>query len=88
MSGSSARQKAINAVTSYTPPANDGSLDGKNFQTVPLMHDVKTVSGAVEKQPVPLADYRALRWTLSELPAGQSATVHLRARVNANGSRP
>ena len=71
-----------------TPPAKEGSLDGKNFQAFPLTHEVKNAAGTVEKQPVPLAEYRALRWTLSELSAGQSAIVHLRARVNANGSRP
>ena len=69
---------------SAKPVAEQASLDGKNFGAVPLMREVKNAAGLAEKQPVPLAQYRALRWLLPELPPGHSATVSLRAKVLTN----
>lgn len=63
------------------PPAAEASLDGKTFSSLPLVREVKNEAGLLEKQPVPVAEYRALRWVISELPAGEGATVLLRARV-------
>lgn len=69
---------------SAKPAAEQASLDGKNFSPVPLMREVKNDAGAMEMQPVPLAEYRALRWTLPELAAGKSATFVLRAQLVTN----
>jgi uncharacterized repeat protein (TIGR01451 family) len=66
------------------PSAELASLDGKNFSAVPLMRDVKNQAGVVEKKPVPLAEYRAVRWNLPELAPGKTATVALRAQVLTN----
>jgi uncharacterized repeat protein (TIGR01451 family) len=66
---------------SAKPAAEQASLDGKNFSAFPLTRDVKNDAGVVEKQPVPLEQYRALRWSLPELAPGATATVSLRARV-------
>jgi uncharacterized repeat protein (TIGR01451 family) len=66
---------------STKPPAAEASLDGKIFAPVPLTREVKNEAGVLEKRPVPVAEYRALRWVINELPAGASATVLLRARV-------
>jgi uncharacterized repeat protein (TIGR01451 family) len=66
---------------SAKPPADQASVDGKNFNPIPLTREVKNKEGVMEKQPVPLAEYRALRWVIHELPAGGSTTVLLRARV-------
>ena len=66
---------------SAKPPAVQASVDGKNFNPIPLTREVKNKEGVTEKQPVPLAEYRALRWVISELPAGGSTAVLLRARV-------
>jgi uncharacterized repeat protein (TIGR01451 family) len=66
---------------SAKPAAEQASVDGKNFSPIPLMHEVKNAAGAMESQPVPLSQYRALRWTIKELPAGSNATVSVRARV-------
>jgi uncharacterized repeat protein (TIGR01451 family) len=69
---------------SANPVAPEASLDGKTFQRVPLTRPVITGSGVTVNEPVPIAEYRALRWNLDEVPAGESKTVTLRARVAAN----
>jgi uncharacterized repeat protein (TIGR01451 family) len=66
------------------PAAAEGSLDGKNFSPLPLMREVRNEAGAVENEPVPLAEYRALRWTLPELAPGKSTTVAVRAQIVTN----
>jgi hypothetical protein len=48
------------------------------------MHDVKNAAGVTEKQPVPLTEYRALRWNLAELAPDKSATFVLRTRLLTN----
>lgn len=56
--------------------ARAAAKDG-DFAAEPLMR--KAPDGKVE--PVPYGDYRALRWTLGQLPAGGMASVSARARV-------
>lgn len=69
---------------SAKPAAEQATLDGKNFSPVPLTREVKNKAGVMEKQPVPLAEYRALRWTLPELAPAQTATFVLRAQLLTN----
>jgi uncharacterized repeat protein (TIGR01451 family) len=71
---------------SAKPVAELASSDGKNFSAVPLMHDVKNDKSVVESKPLPLSQYRALRWVIKELAAGASATVSIRARVSLNAA--
>ena len=71
---------------SSRPIAQQASLDGKTFAPTPLMREVKNPAGITEKQPIPLGEYRALRWVLPELAAGTDAKVALRARVLTNSS--
>lgn len=71
---------------SAKPAAPEASLDGKTFQPVPLTRQAIDASGTTVNQPVPLAEYRALRWNLDEVPVGGTSTVTLRARV-ANGGK-
>ena len=52
------------------PAAPEASLDGKTFQQTPLTRPVINAAGIAENQAVPLSEYRALRWTLAEVPAG------------------
>lgn len=66
---------------SAQPAAEEASLDGKNFSSVPLMREARNDAGVLEQQPVPLAQYRALRWNLAELAPGKPATVVLRAQL-------
>ena len=72
------------AADSAKPAGAQASTDGKIFLPIPLTREVKKPDGTIEKQPVPLSDYRALRWTVAELPAGASTTVSVRARVITN----
>lgn len=57
------------------------SLDGLNFETAPIKRSVKRADGTVTLELVPLAQYRALRWVVGQLPAGKSATMTARAKV-------
>lgn len=69
---------------SARPTAEQATTDGKNFSPVPLMREVKNEAGVMEKQPVPLSEYRALRWTLPELAPEKTATFVLRAQLLVN----
>lgn len=66
---------------SAKPAGAQASLDGVAFAPIPLMREVTAADGSKQKQPVPPTEYRALRWTISELAPGASATVSARARV-------
>lgn len=69
---------------SAKPAGAQASLDGKNFQPIPLMREVKKVDGMTVKQDVPLAEYRALRWSIESLDPGKKVAVQLRATVRTN----
>lgn len=60
------------------PENASASTDGVNFSPMPL----KRKDGE-QMVNVPLKDYRALRWTISELPTGKSITVSAQIRVNS-----
>ena len=75
--------EGISYIPGSAKPANpQASLDGKTFAAMPLKTTVKNAQGKSEERLVPYADYRALRWTLGELPANDQATVSARALVN------
>jgi uncharacterized repeat protein (TIGR01451 family) len=58
------------------------SLDGVHFAPMPLMHVVNNADGKPDQKPVPLADYRALRWQVPALSAHADVTASLRVRIN------
>jgi len=60
------------------PESAQASTDGINFSSMPL----KRKEGK-QMVDVPLKDYRALRWTIAELPAGKSVTVSAQTRINS-----
>ena len=62
-----------------SPAQAQASTDGINFATMPLKRKVGT-----QNVNIPLQEYRALRWTISEIPAGQSVTVTAQTRVNSS----
>jgi uncharacterized repeat protein (TIGR01451 family) len=66
---------------------SQASLDGFTFAPIPLTRKVKTAQGKELVQPVPLAEYRALRWNTAELSAGAVISLRLTAKVNASPSR-
>lgn len=71
---------------SAKPAGAQASTDGKTFHPIPLTREVKKPDGTIEQEPVPLSEYRAIRWTIAELPASGSTTVSLRARVLTNAT--
>lgn len=60
------------------PAAALASTDGVNFAAMPLKRKVGT-----QTVNVPLREYRALRWTIAEVPAGKSVMVTAQTRVSS-----
>lgn len=56
------------------------TADGQ-FAAEPLMRTVRRPDGSTVREPVPAAEYRLLRWSLGQLPAGASVVVQARAQV-------
>ncbi|MBS0213046.1 MAG: hypothetical protein JSR26_07710 [Proteobacteria bacterium] len=65
------------------PAGAMASVDGQNFASMPLMRNVNGKDGKPLREPVPLADIRALRWDLGNLDPKQSKTVQLNVHVDA-----
>lgn len=63
---------------SVRPADAKASTDGVNFAAVPLMR--KKADGKTD-EPVPVAEYRALRWTVAALQPGKTFEVSARMRV-------
>lgn len=63
------------------PPATLASLDGRTFAPVPLTRTERTADGRTVTRDVPLAEYRALRWSIGTLGAKQSCIVAARVRI-------
>lgn len=68
---------------SAEPTQAMASTDGNTFAAMPLTRMVKQADGSTRKEPVPLAEYRALRWDIGALPPGGSMVVSLRVRIDA-----
>ena len=66
---------------SARPAPVAASLDGKKFSTIPLIRKVKQPDGKLQEQEVPIAEYRALKWSVKELSAGKTTTVSARVHV-------
>ena len=67
---------------SELPPDVLASTDGTHFAPPPLMRAVGQPDGSERQVPVPIEEYRALRWNLGTLAAGHSEQVQARVRVN------
>lgn len=67
--------------SSSSPPNPEASVDGKNFGALPLKREVTGPDGVRRWEPVPVADYRFLRWQVAELPAGKSFNVSTRMKL-------
>lgn len=77
----------IPAGTSYLPdtamPAPAAvSADGVQFAPPPLKRQIQR-NGRVVEETVPPQEYKALRWSISDLPANESVTVKARIEVNS-----
>jgi uncharacterized repeat protein (TIGR01451 family) len=64
------------------PAAALASTDAHTFAAVPLMHPVTKPNGTTQLEPVPLSDYRALRWDVGSLDPGKATAVSLHVRIN------
>jgi uncharacterized repeat protein (TIGR01451 family) len=77
---------------SAQPAQAQASTDGARFAPIPLLRTVNQSDGAERKEPIPLSEYRALRWDVGTLGAGSSAVVSLRVRIDSaaaiTGAKP
>ncbi len=70
-------------ASSADPAGAQASTDGTRFAAIPLMRTVRQADGSTRQEPVPLADYRFVRWDLGTLPASGERVVRLRVRIDA-----
>lgn len=70
-------------AASAEPAQAQASTDGATFAPMPLTRLVKLADGSTRKEPVPLSDYRALRWEIGTLAAGATTAVSLRVSIDA-----
>lgn len=68
---------------SITPASAQATTDGQTYAAMPLLRNVKQPDGSTRPMPVPLAEYRAVRWDIGSLGSGQSVAVSLQVRVDA-----
>ena len=69
-------------VMASVKPANaKASADGKTFSKLPLVQKLRQPNGVEVEQPLPLDQYRYLRWYPGELAAEKSMTVVARFKV-------
>ena len=66
-----------------SPRAALASVDGNKFEAMPLMRTVQKPDGKEAREPIPLSEYRALRWQVGQLGAGKSMQFAARAKVDA-----
>lgn len=66
---------------SAVPHEVQASVDGKVYAALPLMRKARRADGQVVDVPVPLAEYRSLRWPEQQVAAGASFTTTARVRV-------
>jgi len=73
-------------VAESATPANAlAMLDNQKFEPIPIKRKVTLPSGAIEEREVPASEYKALRWRLGAIPAGKSAVVSARMRLEPAG---
>lgn len=54
------------------------SVNGRTFHSTPLL---RTLPNTGAQEPIPAAEYVAMRWPVASLPAGESFTAEIRVRV-------
>ena len=68
-------------MASIKPATAKASIDGKNFSKIPLTRKVRQANGVELEQPVPLGEYRYLRWYPGELAPDKSMSFSARFKV-------
>lgn len=69
-------------VGSLNPSKAQASTDGVQFAPIPLMRSMRQSDGTERKVPVPLSNYRAVRWDIGVLPPESAVTVSLQVRID------
>ncbi len=67
-------------------PRAQASIDGVRFAPMPLMRAVRQADGTTRQEPVPLSDYRFVRWELGTLAPGADAVVKLRVQIDTTAA--
>lgn len=76
-------------VSASAQPAKvEASLGGVEFAAVPLVRRVTQADGKVVESKVPVAEYKALRWSVGDLKAGKTIVVKARMKVDAEPVSP
>ena len=66
---------------SAVPREVQASLDGKVYAAAPLMRKLRRADGQMVDVPVPLTEYRYLRWPEQQIAAGATFSTSARVRV-------
>ena len=66
---------------SAVPRDVQASIDGKVYAAVPLMRKARRADGQMVDVPIPMAEYRFVRWPEHQVAAGASFTTSARVRV-------
>ena len=66
---------------SAVPREVQASLDGRVYAATPLMRKLRRADGQMVDVPVPLTEYRYLRWPEQQIAAGASFSTSARVRV-------
>lgn len=69
-------------LNSTRPSGATASLDGVQFEDIPLKKRTQQVDGKVVEQLVPYAQYRFLRWPAQDLAAGKNVAFVAQATVS------
>lgn len=64
------------------PVVATASVDALTFASMPLIRTIKSADGTSRTEAVPLNEYRAIRWALNGIDAGQQVAVSVNVRVN------
>lgn len=69
-------------LNSARPSGAMASLDGVQFENIPLKKRTQQADGKVVEQLVPYAQYRFLRWPAQDLAAGKNVAYVAQAKVS------
>ena len=69
-------------LASVKPGGAKASIDGNQFASMPLKRKVKQPNGVEIEQPIPIGEYRYLRWYPGELAPGKSLAFSARFKVS------
>ena len=69
------------------PAPTSASVDGSSFEPYPLKRTITLPDGKTQVVDVPLAEYRALRWTIDAIAPNTARSVAARVRILTDAPR-